>query len=531
MSLQTMEDLKLYVRTDASRLLTNISRFLAEEGIQSYLVGGFVRDILLGRDTADIDIAVANNALEIAPMVAAALGGRYIPLDKENGVGRVILSQNETASAEVKWELDFTTLKGNIRHDLSQRDFTIDAMAIELDKIIPESLTAYPEGKIAEIVLNSDMLIDPFNGRDDLRQRVIRVVSETAFTEDAARLIRAVRLAAELDCNIDDETEALIHQHSHLIASVAGERVREELLRLLAIPRAGQRLDYLDKLGILTTLIPELVPAKGVSQPKVHVWDVFDHSIQTVSAAEFLLREGNWEPASEDILASVPWSTRLSQHFDEEVSTGSTRKSLLKLAALLHDIAKPQTKTVDEDGRARFLGHPQEGAATVTSLLERLRFSTRETNLVELMVRHHLRPMQMSHEEFPTRRAIYRYFRDTGEAGIDILFLCMADHLATRGSSLDLSQWREHAQIVEYVLTRHFEEESLSVPPKLIDGNDLIEIFGLSPGPGFGELLEALRETQAAGEVSTRQEALSYIRHLLTNQTETSRKESTRGEK
>ena len=527
----TMEDLKLFVKPDTSRLLTNISRFLTEEGVQSYLVGGFVRDMLLGRDTSDIDIAVAVDALAIAPKVADAFGGRYIRLDEENRVGRVILLNSEAAPAKSKLELDFSTLKGNIEQDLAQRDFTIDALAIELERIVPESSTTYPDGERAEVILSSDMLIDPLNGRDDLRRGVVRAVSETAFKSDAARLIRAVRLAAELDFSIDSETEALIRHHSHLITRVAGERVREELLRILAIPKAGQLLAYLDELGILTALIPELVPAKGVSQPKVHVWDVFDHSVQTVSAVEFLLREGTWEHAGEEILASVPWSVRLSQHFDQEVSSGSSRRSLLKLAALLHDIAKPQTKTVDEDGRARFLEHPQEGAATAASILERLRFSTRETKLVELMVYYHLRPMQMSHEELPTRRAIYRYFRDTGEAGIDILFLCLADHLATRGSYLDLAQWQKHAQMVEYVLSKHLEEASLSVPPKLIDGHDLIKIFGLSPGPRVGELLEALREAQAAGEVTTRQQALHYVKHLLTNQAQTSRNKSTQGEK
>ena len=133
------------------------------------------------------------------------------------------------------------------------------------------------------------------------------------------------------------------------------------------------------------------------------------------------------------------------------------------------------------------------------------------------MVRHHLRPMQLSQYGVPSRRAIYRYFRDTGEAGIDILFLSLADHLATRGQHLDLAEWQEHAQLVEYVLARHFEEESLTVPPKLIDGHDLINIFGLSPGPEIRQILEAVREAQAAGEVTTREEALACIEHLLTS--------------
>ena len=261
-------------------------------------------------------------------------------------------------------------------------------------------------------------------------------------------------------------------------------------------------------------------PTRGVDQPKVHVWDVFDHSIQTVAAVEFVLREGTLEYAGEEILTPVPWSAELSRHFDREISRGSTGRSLLKLAALLHDIAKPRTKTTDDDGRARFLGHQQEGAATAAAIMERLRFSNREIKLVELLVKYHMRPTQMSHEGIPTRRAIYRYFRDTGEAGIDLLFLCLADHLATRGPSLDLRQWQEHAQMTGYVLDRRFEEESLSKPPRLINGHDVMKIFELSPGPGVGELLEALREAQAAGEVTNRKQALDYIEHLLNNHTQ-----------
>ncbi len=262
-------------------------------------------------------------------------------------------------------------------------------------------------------------------------------------------------------------------------------------------------------------MIPELAQAKGVEQPRVHFWDVLDHSIQTVGTVDFLLRQGAWEYTGEEVLAAVPWSAELKQHFDREVSSGSTRGSLLKLAALLHDIAKPQTKAIDEGGRTRFLGHDKEGAAIAAGILERLRFSTREVKLVEVLVRYHLRPTQMSQDELPSRRAIYRYFRDTGEAGIDILFLSLADHLATKGQHLDLTQWQEHARMTEYVLARHFEEESLMVPPKLIDGHDLIDSFGLSPGSKIGEVLEAVREAQATGEVTAREEALAYVAHLL----------------
>jgi len=494
--------LKLFIEPSALLLLTKLSNFLAEQDIQSYVVGGFVRDVLLGRDTADIDIAVVADALEITPKVATALGGKYVPLDRINRVGRVILVNKGTPSTKGQWKLDFSTVKDTIEQDLAWRDFTIDAIAVDLSQL-GKDYTDVP-------------LIDPFNGWNDLHQGTIRTVTETAFESDAARLLRALRLAAELGFSIDKETEALIQHQSYLIARVAGERVREELLRLLAIPQSGQLLPYLDKLGLITAMIPELAQAKGIEQPKEHFWNVFDHSLKTVLAVDFLLRQGTWEYASEEVLAAVPWSAELAQHFDLEVSSGSTRRLLLKLAALLHDVAKPQTKAIDAGGRMRFLGHAKEGAVITAVILERLRFSAKEVKLVETMVRYHLRPGQMSQDGLPSHRAIYRYFRDTGEAGIDILFLSLADHLATRGPQLNMTHWQGHSQTVDYVLTQRFEQEALVVPPKLVDGHDLIDIFGMSPGPKIGEFLERVREAQASGELATREEALSYIReHLL----------------
>ncbi len=492
------ESLKLEPEPKTSLLLTKVSHLLTEQSVKSYLVGGLVRDVLLGRDMADIDIAVAADALEIAPQVATALGGKYVLLDEINRVGRVVV---DDVSAKKRWELDFSTFRGSIEQDLERRDFTIDAMAIDLSQLAK----GYTDLQ----------LIDPFNGEADLRQGVIRTVSETAFPSDAVRLLRAVRLAAELGFSIDIETESQVRRYCHLLTRVAGERVREELLRIVALPGAGKFLAYLDELGLLTVMIPELVQTKEVVQPKEHFWNVFDHSMKVIVATDFLLRQGGWEYATDDVLAVTPWTEVLAQHFELEVSQGSTRGSLLKLAALLHDIAKPQTKSIDADGRMRFLGHAKEGAAATVNILERLRFSGKEVKLVEITVCHHLRPVQMSHSGLPSRRAIYRYFRDTGEAGIDTLFLSLADHLATRGPHLDLAQWREHTQMVEYVLSQRFQEESVVTPPKLVDGHDLMNIFGLSPGPEIGKLLEAVRETQASGELATREEALAYIRRQL----------------
>jgi poly(A) polymerase len=490
--------LKLSIETGTRSLLATVNNLLDRQGVKSYLVGGFVRDVCLRRDTADIDIALAADALEIAPRLAEALGGKFVRLDEENKVGRVLVADKKAPSGG-RWQLDFSTFEGGIEQDLGRRDFTVDAMAVDLGELSQDDIP----------------LIDPFNGRDDLDKRIIRAVSGTAFSSDAARLLRAVRLAAELDFTLDSQTEALVKRHSQLIAGVAGERVREELLRLLAVPDSGRVLPYLDELGLLTAIFPEMAQAKGVGQPKEHCWDVFEHSLKVVVAVDFLLHQGSWEYSGDEVLAAVPWSESLVRHFARPVIAGSTRRLLLKLAALLHDVAKPQTKALTEDGRTRFLGHGKEGAAIAADILEGLRFSGKEVKLVEIMIKHHLRPGQMSQEGLPTRRAIYRYFRDCGEAGIDILYLSLADHLATRGPNLNLSGWREHARLVDYVLAQHAEQEKLVTPARMVTGHDLINIFNMKPGPRMGQLLESVREAQASGELTTREEALAYIREKL----------------
>jgi len=480
-------------------ILDRVSHFLAHRGHQGYIVGGFIRDWFLGRQTNDIDIAVDGDALNIAEEMAKSLGGKFVLLDEVNNIARVVVVEKGQ-----QWHLDFSSFCGDIKSDLARRDFTINAMAVELGQ------------------LGADMevkLIDPFSGKEDLKSRAVRAVSEQIFEADAARLLRAVRLAAELGFTIETKTEGLIRHYSQSITKVPGERVREELLRLLSLPRAAHYLRYLDDISLLLPLIPELAESKGVEQPTVHFWDVFDHSLQTVATVEFLLREDDWEYGNEDMLTTVPWSDAIAQHLSQEVSKGSTRKALLKLGGLFHDIAKPRTKSVNDAGRAHFYGHTRQGADMAAAILGRLRFSNKETSLVKSLVYHHLRPVQMSHSrELPTQRAIYRYFRDTDAAGIDILFLALADYLASRGPLVNMEEWKGHCQLVSYILTEHEKQQAKVLPVKLVNGHDLINIFGLTPGPLIGELLALVGEAQASGELTTREEALTSVRQELNKQ-------------
>ncbi len=491
-----------FLEPDILSLLRRLACFLSSRGVKPYLVGGLVRDLLLERKTADIDIAVQADALKVAEDVANLLGGAYVPLHEENRTGRVVLPDKIKASGRGQWVIDFTTIDGTIEGDLARRDFTIDAMAYDLAELIRDPEQA--------------LLIDPFGGLQDLHDHLVRAVSSHIFTDDPLRLLRAFRLSSELGFTIDDETAFLIKNDSYLTATVAGERIREELLRLLASSRVDRLLLYMDELGVLSALIPELAGTRGIAQPKEHYWNVFEHLIETTAAAGFLLREGTWEYAGKELLESVPWSAEIKSYFDTEVNAGSTRGTLLRLAALLHDIAKPATKTVDKTGRTRFFGHGAEGAGTTAEILERLRFSTREVKLVAAMVEYHMRPGQLAQNmDLPSGRAIYRYFRDTEETGIATIFLNLADHLAARGPNLEQSAWRAHTRVADYILKEHFKQSSVIAQEKLLNGNDLIKTFGLEPGPAIGDILEQLHEAQAAGEIKTRDEAIEYTKKLL----------------
>ena len=485
----------LFVTVEAATLLPHLQTFLAYHDIEAYFVGGFVRDGLLGKPNHDIDLAVFGDAVSIAKQAADVLNGHFVLLDELHQVARVVLSPNEE-----RWYLDFASMRGPIEEDLAKRDFTIDAIAVRPGQM--------------EAGWNRVKVTDPLDGIGDLERRLVRAASDSAFADDPARLLRAFRLAAEFGFSIDAQTESIIERDNELITGVSGERIREELGHILETDQAAKTLRHLDRLGIFDLLFPEMSASKGVEQPKEHFWDVFEHSMETVAAVEQLLTELN---SKNGLLELLSFRDELREHFEEKVSNGLRRGALIKIAALLHDVAKPQTKSFDaQKGKFRFLGHAPQGAKIAEAILERLRFSSREKGAVTRIIDQHLRPGHLSNaHELPTRRAIYRYFRDTGDVGIDTLFLSLADHLATRGPSLEAEGWQKHVQVTQYMLAKRLEEGVVVSPPKLLDGHVLISEFGLAPGPEIGKLLETIREAQASGEIESKEDALDFVRKEL----------------
>ena len=477
----------------------DVRQFFTSRGLRAYLVGGAVRDALLGRKTDDLDVAVetsTSSLLDAARDLAGVLDGRYVLLHHEMGAARVVLPDGPV--------IDLIAAPHGIAQDLGRRDFTVNAMAMSLDEMI-----------------SSDRhvdVIDLHDGRADLAAGVLRVVSSEAFDDDPARLIRAPRFAAQLRLTIDEDTKASVRLKAGILDRSSPERVRDEMLKIFAAPDVMTSIRLLDDLGLLSVVLPELDEAREVSQPKEHYWDVFNHCIETVGKVEAIL--GPRRDDEDWTLSLVPTFPDMDSYFEERVSDGHSRSTLVRLSGLLHDIAKPATKTREENGRIRFLGHHKVGAEVVDEILGRLRFGTRGKQFVRSLVRHHLRPKQMAEPgAMPSRRALFRYYREVGDAAISTLYLNMADYLAARGPLLERDEWREHCDLMAYILNATFETPAA---PKLISGNDVMDEFAIGPGPFVGKLLDAVTEAQAAGEVESRDDAMRLVGRML--ETETSAK-------
>jgi tRNA nucleotidyltransferase/poly(A) polymerase len=467
-----------------------------------WLVGGAVRDALLRRRLKDFDFALDGNGLAAARAVADRLQAAYYPLDAERGTGRVIADFGGE-----RLTLDFAHLRGaDLPADLAGRDFTVNAMATALDR--------------------PNEVIDPLGGQRDLRTRRLRACSPTAMSDDPVRCVRAVRLAAELNLTITPDTRDLLRESAASLGRVSAERRRDEFVRCLAGPRPAGALRALDALGLLIHLAPELTALKGVTQSPPHVFDVWNHTLVVIDRLRDVLAAlgpvHDVDAASDLALGLVSLRlgrhrSALDRHLQQVLPGGRPALWLLMLAAAFHDISKPETRTVDDDGRIRFFNHDRVGAEVTTRRLRELRFSTEETSRASTIVAHHLRPLLLANQPPASRRAIYRFFRDTGEAGVDVILLSLADFLGTYADGPPpVEEWNRLLDVCVSMLQAWFEQpEQMVSPPSLITGHDLMESFGLEAGPRVGRLLEELREAQAMGDVVDRESALAFVRKRL----------------
>ena len=475
------------------RVLSQVAAFTTKARIPCYLVGGFLRDQLLapGHLPSNVDLAIPARTLEVAQDLAKALKGTYICLDETQGSARIVVS-----SGPDRVELDLSDFRGpTLEEDLARRDFTINALALPL-----ETWCTDPRW--------TDKLLDPLSGRTDLAKKVMRACFPNTFVEDPVRILRTFRFAASLGFSLDSAIPPLIAASAASLKQVTGERIRDELMVIFQTDHAHEAMTQLNALGVLDVLFPELVPGRDVAQGGYHHLDVLDHQLEAVAQCDRLMA---------DFAELVPeLHAPLAAYCQVPVVEGRSRKALIKLATLFHDVGKPATRRVAPDGEIWFLGHEQFGAELVESVTERLRLSNREAEMIYHLVLYHLRPGHLSREVQLTRRAIFRFFRDLGEDGPACLILWWADRMATRGPSSHLDQIdQQRARLEELFHAYFFQAEEVIKPPKLLDGRTLMAALSLSPGPTVGTLLRAIEEAQAEGRVHTSEEALLLARDLL----------------
>jgi putative nucleotidyltransferase with HDIG domain len=450
-------------------------------GAPVWLVGGAVRDLLVGRPLHDVDLALPGGSGEAARRLAGRLGGAFVPLGEPHGMARVVLAGSPAL------HIDLGDLRGpSLEADLAGRDVTIDALAVDLPALL--------RGPAA--------IRDPLGGLRDLAARRLRACGPTAFVDDPLRALRVLRLGHELGFTIEPATESLARAAGPRLASVAAERIRDELTRLLRLPRSAPAIREADRWSVLTVVLPEVAPMRETTQSAPHRFTVWEHSLRALEAADALLA---------DLTLLAPHDARVTASFAERLGSGLTRREVWRLAVLLHDVAKPETRSVDPDGRTRFIGHDRLGATRVAAIAARLAWPGRAGEVLARLVRHHLRPMHLGMLDAVTHRARYRFHRDVAEEVPALVCLTIADAAGTDGRP-PASVYRGGTRaLLDALLAGEEPAAQEATTPPLVRGDDVMAALALSPGPAVGRALRRAREAQALGVVRTREEALAWL--------------------
>jgi len=448
-------------------------------GREAWIVGGAVRDRLLGRATTDLDLSLPEDPRDAARALARATGAAAFRLSGEFGAWRVVGPGHE-------WHVDLVALRdGDIGADLAARDFTVNAMAEPLA---------------------GGELLDPHGGRADLEARRLRMVGPGALAADPLRTLRAVRIAVDLDLTIDPATAVAIGREAPGLERVAAERIFGELKQLVRSPAIRTGLQLMDAHGITAQVLPELLALRGLEQNVFHHLDAHDHTLEVLDQVTAIERD--------------PLAAGFGEHagavaalLREPLADELTRGEAMRLAALLHDAAKPWTRIERDDGRVGFPGHDREGAVLARIVLRRLRASEKLVEHVAALCLHHLRLGFLVHERPLGRRGVWRYLQATHPYCADVTVFTVADRLATRGRNA-APAIAAHVELARELLGPALARRAEGRRAPLVRGDELARALGIAPSPRLGELLTQLEEDRYAGAISTREDALRRAREL-----------------
>jgi putative nucleotidyltransferase with HDIG domain len=446
-------------------------------GVHLYIVGGYLRDALLGRFNADskpkdIDFAVeSGSAFAFAKLVADNLHGHFVPLDESNDTARVVLTDEALT-------MDFAgCVGGSIEKDVLRRDFTINALVWKSSE--------------------PNIVTDLVGGIEDLKNLTIKAISENAFVEDPLRVLRAYRFAASLGAKIEPQTFAWVNNHADKLKTVAVERINFELFTALSHP-AAEIVISMGAAGILEIIFPELIETRRVTTNAFHHLGLFEHSLETI-------------PQLEGRINSLPpWVLTGAA---KELSFGVSRLAATKLACILHDIGKPQTWVINEEGRHTFYAHDHLGAEMCAVIAERMKWSRPVERFIVKLVKWHLRPGALFHQGPPTERAVRRFYRSVGEDVPELMLLAFADFGATCGPGLlEESRIALEKNWIELLanFSVYLDEDRQRV--RLLDGNRVMQLLSIPPGPIIGEILSALDEAQEFKEVLNVPDAELFVK-------------------
>ncbi len=464
-------------------------RIATEQHCRVYLIGGAVRDLLLGKIAADIDLAVMGPVEQFGQALATQTGGTYVPLGKRFQMAKVVWPLQQDG---MNRNLDLVEI-GDLADDLRRRDFTINAMALELGSWDPDNIT-------------EALVLDPFGGQEDLARRTIQVTGPQVFDDDPLRVLRAVRLAGQLDFVVAGDTLRLAREKVFLLKQVSPERIRDEIFKILNMEGSSRLITALDEIGAWEVLYPEVTRMKATGQNEYHGGNVWVHCLWTYEDLEDLLAGSFMTEMAE------PARSCLQEYLDEEPVPGRSRRQLLKLAALLHDAGKPARKG-SHKGRVTFYGHEQTGAEIIREVAQKLMLANKEIEFLVEVISGHMRPFNLFPEYQVDIKLLRKFFNRVKEP-VAILLHWYADRAAHRGPACAPDEAVRSREVVARTLEMYYQEPEKFLIPHLIDGDELMQATGLSPGREVGIFLDKIRAAQVDGKIRTREEALALARSM-----------------
>ncbi len=449
--------------------------------LSPHVVGGSVRDRLLKRPITDVDIVTSKDPHPFALKLAKQLKGTTFRLDEEFGISRISLRGG--------LQLDLARCQGaTLQEDLGRRDFTVNAMAVPLEKWNTSSW--------------KKNIVDPHEGERDLRHKTLRLVSKRIFSEDPIRLLRAFRISAELGIKITADTFALIKKNKALIKKTSAERVRDEILKLFSVDLAYPTVLHMETSGLLEQLLPECRKLRSVGHDYYGKGGVLTHTLDSLMFLEDIFETlGSWFPKCHKKIAL----------YLEEKMSGYPRAAHLKWGVLLHDLGKPDTAKFME-GRLRFFEHEHVGAAKIPKMAGRFRWSSNETALYARLVKNHMRPGNLATAEIVSDKAIHRFFRDLGDDAIAMLLVSLGDHLSYLSAKGRKARKSPHELLTKKMVNKYYLERAKVLPARILNGHDIMKAFKLKPSPVIGDMLKDLNEAQSDGHITTKEQALEYLR-------------------